>query len=125
MIYGIGTDIVEIPRMEAALQRWGKRFTARVFTDEEIAYCNDKANPANRFALRFAAKEAFVKALGTGFRAGLFFREVEVTHDPSGSPTLKLHGKSQSVVREKEIRKSFLSLSDDGSYALAFVVLES
>jgi holo-[acyl-carrier protein] synthase len=124
MIYGIGTDIVEIPRMEAALRRWGERLTARVFTEEEVAYGNGAANPANRFALRFAAKEAFVKALGTGFRTGISFRQIEVTHDPNGSPALRLHGRARAVVTEKKIGKSFLSLSDDGSYAVAFVVLE-
>ena len=125
MIYGIGTDIVEIARVESALHRWGSRFLARVFTDQEIAYCSGKATPAPRFALRFAAKEAFVKALGTGFRSGISLRQIEVTREKGGPPTLRLHGESRSVVSKNGIKKTFLSLSDDGAYALAFVILES
>jgi holo-[acyl-carrier protein] synthase len=125
MIYGIGTDIVEIPRLESVLDRWGDRFVQRVFTEEEAAYCSGKTHRAARYALRFAAKEAFVKALGMGFRAGLFFRQIEVTHDKNGAPRFRLHGKSRSACRDRGIKKSFLSLSDDGTYAVAFVVLEA
>lgn len=125
MIYGIGTDIVEIPRLESVLDRWEDRFVQRVFTEEEAAYCNGKAHRAARFALRFAAKEAFVKALGMGFRAGLFFRQIEVTNDENGAPHFRLHGKGLSAYRDRGIKKSFLSLSDDGTYAVAFVVLEA
>jgi holo-[acyl-carrier protein] synthase len=125
MIYGIGTDIVEIPRLKSVLDRWGDRFVGRVFTEEEVTYCNGKAHRAAGYALRFAAKEAFVKALGTGFGAGLFFQQIEVTHDENGAPLFRLHGKGRSACRDRGIKKSFLSLSDDGTYAVAFVVLEA
>ncbi len=125
MIYGIGTDIVKISRVESALNRWGTRFMARVYTDGEIAYCKKKASPASRFAMRFAAKEAFAKALGMGFRSGLSFQQIEVIRNKNGAPKFRLHGKAQFIVRQNGIQNTFLSLSDDGSYALAFVILES
>ena len=125
MIYGIGTDIVEVSRVQEVLDRWGDRFIDRVFTEAEAAYCGQKARPASRFALRFAAKEAFAKALGTGFRGGLSFREIEVVRDQKGAPALRLHGKSLSASHECGLTRTHLSLSDDGDYAVAFVVLES
>jgi len=124
MIYGIGTDIVQISRMEKTLQKWGDRFLRRVFTDAEIEYCRDKATPAARFALRFAAKEAFLKALGLGVSQGLSLNHVEVVKNSRGRPKLNLHGKTKELCEGKGIRRSFLSLSDDGLYAIAMVVLE-
>lgn len=124
MIYGVGTDIVEISRLQMVLDRWGDRFIDRVFTETEAAYCRRKALPAPRFALRFAAKEAFVKALGSGFRGGLSFRQIEVVHDEKSAPALSLHGKCLSAYRDCGLKRSHLSLSDDGDYAVAFVVLE-
>ncbi len=125
MIYGIGTDIVRISRIDTAFKRWGGRFLRRVFTEAEIEYCNKKAHPASRLALRFAAKEAFVKALGLGFRNGISFRQIEVVHTHNGSPTLKLHGKSKDYFEQHGIGRSFLSLSDDGDYAIAMIILEA
>jgi len=124
MIYGIGVDIVQIPRIEKLIEQQGNRFLNNVFTEAEIDFCREKARPAARFALRFAAKEAFVKALGTGFRNGLGFRQIEVTKDPNGRPILGFHGRSKEIYEERGIRKSHLSLSDDGLYAIAVVLLE-
>ncbi|MDY6954708.1 MAG: holo-ACP synthase [Thermodesulfobacteriota bacterium] len=124
MIYGIGTDIVQISRIEKAMQRWGDRFLQRVFTDAEIAYCRQKVTPAARFALRFAAKEAFVKALGLGVSQGLSLNHVEVVKTSRGAPELDLHGRAKELSEGKGIRRSFLSLSDDGLYAIAMVILE-
>ncbi|MBW2108470.1 MAG: holo-ACP synthase [Deltaproteobacteria bacterium] len=124
MIYGVGTDIVQIPRIERIVDRWGNRFIQRVFTPDEIAYCRSKARPAARFALRFAAKEAFVKALGTGLKNGVTLRQIEVRKDAMGRPLLKLHATSKLICAELGISRSFVSLSDDGDYALATVVLE-
>lgn len=124
MIYGIGVDIVQIPRIEKLIEQQGDRFLNNVFTEAEIGFCREKARPASRFALRFAAKEAFVKALGTGFRNGLGFRQIEVTKDLNGRPILGFHGKSKEICKERGIRKSHLSLSDDGLYAMAVVLLE-
>ena len=124
MIYGIGVDIVSIVRIERVIKRWGDRFVGKVFTPDEATICYDKASPSSAFALRFAAKEAFSKALGLGMRKGLKWREVEVFNYPSGKPSLKLHGISFETCREKDITGIHLSLSDEGEYAIAMVVLE-
>jgi holo-[acyl-carrier protein] synthase len=124
MIYGIGTDIVQISRIEKALKKWEDRFLRRVFTDGEIEYCRDKMTPAARFALRFAAKEAFLKALGLGVSYGLSLNHVEVVRTSAGRPKLRLHGRAKELCDGKGIKRSLVSLSDDGLYAIAMVVLE-
>jgi len=124
MIYGIGVDLVNIERMEIVLDRWGERFTGRVFTPEEIAFCNRKAFPPQAFALRFAAKEAFSKALGLGMKKGLRWKDVEVIHLDEGQPFLKLHGRSYEMCQEERIVRFHLSLSDEEDYGIAMVVLE-
>jgi holo-[acyl-carrier protein] synthase len=125
MIYGIGIDMVKVTRMENMMGRWGDRFLKRVFTPSEIAYCHSKANAASRFALRFAAKEAFSKALGLGFRNGLGLQHIEVLRSDTGSPRLELHKKAKDLCQNYGIKNSFLSLADDGGYAVAVVVLEA
>jgi holo-[acyl-carrier protein] synthase len=124
MIYGIGIDLIHIPRIEAVLKRWGSRFVKRVFTEEEAQLCFTRAYPPSSFALRFAAKEAFSKALGFGMREGLRWRDIEVFHFPGGKPGLRLQGRSSDVCREKKITRLHLSLSDEGEYGVAMVVLE-
>jgi len=124
MIYGIGVDIVSIVRIESIIKRWGDRFVGRVFTPDEAAICYDRAYPSSAFALRFAAKEAFSKALGSGMRKGLKWRDIEVFNYPSGKPSLRLHGISFDICREKDITGIHLSLSDEGEYGIAMVVLE-
>jgi holo-[acyl-carrier protein] synthase len=124
MIYGIGVDLVNIERMEIVIDRWGERFAGRVFTPEEIAFCNRKAFPPKAFALRFAAKEAFSKALGLGMKKGLRWKDIEVVHLDEGQPSLKLHGRSFEMCREERIVRFHLSLSDEEEYGIAMVVLE-
>jgi holo-[acyl-carrier protein] synthase len=124
MIFGVGIDLVNIPRMEAVLRRWGDRFVKRVFTEQEAQACYQRAYPAASFALRFAAKEAFSKAIGLGMRRGIRWRAIEVFHLPGGRPTLKLQGKSSENCREKGIVRLHLSLSDEGRYGAAVVILE-
>jgi holo-[acyl-carrier protein] synthase len=124
MIFGVGIDLVNIPRMETVLERWGERFVKRVFTEQEAEICRQRANPAASFALRFAAKEAFSKALGLGMRRGIRWRDIEVYHLPGGRPTLKLRGKSSELCRGRGIARLHLSLSDEGSYGAAVVILE-
>ena len=124
MIYGIGIDMVEILRIEKALERWGDRFLKRVFTDAEIEYCHNTVRAASRFALRFAAKEAFSKALGLGFRNGLALKHIEVERGHNGRPHLSLHKRAKELCERHGIKNSFLSLSDNGLYAVAVVVLE-
>ena len=124
MIYGIGVDIVNIKRMEGVIQRWGDRFIKRVFTEDETEFCYKRAFPPSAFALRFAAKEAFSKALGLGMKNGLRWRDIEVFHFPLGKPGLKTLGRSSEICRENKINGFHLSLSDDGEYGIAMVVLE-
>jgi len=124
MVSGIGIDLVQISRMEQAIRRWQGRFVERVFTESEAALCCQRKSPFSAFALRFAAKEAFSKALGLGMKKGLKWREIEVFHHPSGQPGLAIHGDSLKICREKGISKMHLSLSDEGDYGIAMVVLE-
>jgi holo-[acyl-carrier protein] synthase len=125
MIYGIGIDMVKVTRVESVIARWGDRFLERVFTSPEIIYSRDKADAASRFALRFAAKEAFSKAIGTGFRNGLSLRHIEVLRSDTGAPRLALRKKAEVLCRRCGIKNTFLSLADDGGYAVAVVVLEA
>ena len=124
MIFGVGIDLVNIPRMETVLERWGERFVQRVFTEQEAKICRQRAHPAASFALRFAAKEAFSKALGVGMRRGIRWRDIEVYHLPGGRPALRLRGKTSELCREKRISRLHLSLTDEGSYGAAVVILE-
>ena len=124
MIYGVGIDLVRINRIDRVINRWSNRFVQRVFTPDEIETCYRKSFPPSAFALRFAAKEALSKALGFGMRRGIRWRDIEIFHYPGGQPYLKLHGRSSDICREKRIISSHLSLSDEGEYGSAVVVLE-
>ena len=125
MIYGIGVDLVKISRIAATLARFGDRFLNRVFTPQEIAYCQARAQPENNLALRFAAKEAFSKALGVGLRRnGIRWPEVEVVPAPSGRPDLRVSGRAAELCQQAGIQGMFLTLTDEGEYGVAVVVLE-
>ncbi len=124
MIYGTGIDLVMVKRIEEALQRWGERFQRKVFTAHEIDYCSQKRNPSPHFAARFAAKEAFVKALGLGMRRGVHWKDVEVQRGPLGKPLLKLSGRAWEICQRDKIEGLFLSLTHDYEYSSAMVVLE-
>ena len=124
MIRGVGVDIVKVDRIEQAVERWGYRFLKRIFTAAEIERCQQRARPAQCLALRFAAKEAFVKALGLGMRKGLRWRDIEVVHDHLGKPELLLHNQAQRLLEAMEASRAWLSLSDERESALALVVLE-
>ena len=124
MIRGIGVDIVKVDRIEKAVERWGHRFLKRIFTAAEIERCQKRARPAQCLALRFAAKEAFAKALGLGMREGLRWRDIEVVHDNFGKPDLLLHNQAQRLLEAMEASRTWLSLSDERELALAVVVLE-
>ncbi len=124
MIRGIGVDIVKVDRIEQAVERWGYRFLKRIFTTAEIERCQQRARPAQCLALRFAAKEAFAKALGLGMRKGLRWRDIEVVHDHLGKPDLLLHNQAQRLLEAVEASRTWLSLSDERESALAVVVLE-
>jgi holo-[acyl-carrier protein] synthase len=122
-VRGIGVDLVNIPRIRAAIERWEERFLRRVFTDSEIAYCRARRDPAQHFAARFAAKEAGLKALGTGLRLGVRWRELEVQRERGQAPTLVLTGRCREISLARGGRRMLLALSHDGEYAVAQAVL--
>ncbi|MGZ4034653.1 MAG: holo-ACP synthase [Bacteroidia bacterium] len=122
MIIGIGTDIAEVARIAKSIENTS--FKEKVFSKTEIAYCEAKANKAESFAARFAAKEAFFKSLGTGWRGGMAFNEVEVTNDDLGKPSLNILGATAEIIKEKNIKIIHVSLSHVKEMAMATVVLE-
>ncbi len=124
MIAGIGTDIVEIERIQRSIEKHGQAFLEEVFTSNEIEYCQQKANPYESFAARFAAKEAFFKAIGTGWRYNFKFPEVEVQKDDKGAPFIVLNGAVKEYYQELSIQSIHVSLSHTKQYAQAFVILE-
>ena len=124
MIVGTGVDIAEVPRIAAAIERFGDRFLKRIFTDNEIRYCESKANKVERYAARFAAKEAALKAIGTGWRGGISWTEVEVTREPGGRPTITFHGVAGEFAKKMGARRAHLSLSHTVEHAIAQVILE-
>ena len=125
MIVGTGIDIAEVSRIARAIARYGDRFLYRVFTDGEIRYCESKANRVERYAARFAAKEAAMKPLGTGWNQGVRWRDVEVCRRPGGRPTLTLHGKAGEFARKLGAAHIALSLSHTAEQAIAQVILEN
>lgn len=122
-VRGIGVDLVRIPRMRDVIARWDERFLTRVFTDGEIAYCRGRRDPVPHFAARFAAKEAALKALGTGLRFGIRWRELEVKRNRGEAPVLVLSGRSREISRQRGGTRMLLALSHDGDYALAQAML--
>ena len=124
-IVGIGSDIVKVSRIEKLVERYDRRFLRRVFTAVEIAYGASKARPALHLAARFAAKEAFVKALGSGFREGLNWCDIEVVNNQLGQPQLKLYNYARQVCHERLNATAWLTLAHEQEFALAFVVLET
>lgn len=122
MIVGIGTDLVEISRIQRAIEK-NPRFTQRVYTDQEIQYCRRKANPWQSFAARFAAKEAVSKALGTGI-GPVGLKEIEILNQKNGQPVVVLHGNAQTLAAQRKIQHVHISLSHSEAYAIATAVLE-
>jgi len=124
VIVGTGVDIVAITRFERFVGENNLPLLERLFTADERQYCSGKRRSAQHYALRFAAKEALLKALGTGLREGISWQDVEVVNDPLGKPELRLTGKARELAERCGVRRSFLSLSHDGDVAIAMVVLE-
>lgn len=122
-VRGIGIDLVPIPRMRDIMARWQERFLTRVFTADEIAYCRARKDPVPHFAARFAAKEAALKALGTGLRLGVRWRELEVRRERGGPPMLVLRGRSREIARARGGDRMLLALTHDGDYAIAQAML--
>jgi holo-[acyl-carrier protein] synthase len=124
-VRGIGIDVVQITRMRGVIDRWDERFLRRVFTEGEIAYCRARRDPVPHFAARFAAKEAGLKALGTGLRLGIHWRELEVHRERGQAPTLVLRGRSREISEARGGGRMLLTLTHDGDYALAQAMLVS
>ena len=124
MIVGTGVDLAEVPRIRASIERYGDRFVQRIFTPAEIAYVESKANRFERYAARFAAKEAGMKAIGTGWKRGVRWQDFEVTNLPSGKPTLRLHGVAARIAEQLGVRSVSLSLTHTAELGMAHVILE-
>ena len=125
MIYGVGVDMAEISRVAAVWERHGRRFEKRIFTDAEAEFCRGRLNPAACLAMRFAAKEAFSKAVGLGLRSSkLLWRDIEVVHDKRGKPSLNLLGTAKAVAEEIGLTGVHVSLTDEAGLSQAFVVVE-
>jgi len=127
-IFGIGTDIVNIERMDNSLRKHGSRFKKKIFSTKEISYCENKKNSSSFYAKRFAAKEAFSKALGTGIRKGINLKNIEITNNHYGKPTILLKGSIKNLVKRIVKNKKYniyLSLSDDKPWAQATVIISS
>ena len=126
IIFGIGTDIVNISRMDKTLRRRGSVFKNKIFSKREISYCENKKNSSSYYAKRFAAKEAFSKALGTGIRKGVNLKNIEVYNDSNGKPFISLKGDLSDFLKKKIKRKRYniyLPLSDDKPWAQATVII--
>lgn len=125
MIVGLGVDMEEITRVGEAIKRHGRSFLDRIFTPAEIAYCERHRDSVERYAARFAAKEATMKALGTGWGKGVRWRDIEVARKPGGRPTIVLHGVAREHAERMGARKVSLSITHTGNFALAEVILEN
>ena len=125
MIVGTGIDIAEVRRIRQAIERFGDRFLHRIFTASEMRYCDSKANRMERYAARFAAKEASMKALGTGWNHGVRWRDCEVTRMPGGRPTISFHGVAAEFAARLGVKNAALSISHTAEQAIAQVILEN
>ena len=123
MIIGIGIDLVDVRRMESIIFRWHEKFLRRVFTEKEIRYCNNKKNPAQRFATRYAAKEAFIKALFPKGEKGIDYLDIEIG-EKDRRPVVDLKGDVKTMADSKDIKNVFIMLTHDGNYGIANVILE-
>ncbi len=122
MIYGIGIDIIKIERMKAVVEKWGKKFLHRVFSEHEISYCYEKKNPYLSLSVRFAAKEALIKAIGSEISVPL--TDIEVMNYGTGRPVVTVKGRLEEFFRQKSIRCAHVSLSHEREYGVACVIVE-
>ncbi|MGL4513647.1 MAG: holo-ACP synthase [Lacipirellulaceae bacterium] len=123
-IVGIGADIIECLRIAQMIERHGELFIARVYTEHEIAYCSERKAATQHYAGRWAAKEAVLKALGTGWVKGIGWRDVEVRNAPSGAPSVRFHGGAREVLERSGIQRVHLSISHCRSHATAYAIAE-
>ena len=124
MIIGTGLDIIEIKRIKNSIEKYTPKFEQRVFSPGEINYCQSQGDPAKHFAARFAVKEAVSKCLGTGISRTLGFKDMEVVHEKSGKPVLKLTGKGQELLKKLKLKTIHISISHDRTHAIAHAIAE-
>jgi len=122
MIYGIGIDLIKIQRMKDVVEKWGEKFLQRVFTENEITYCYERKEPYLSLSVRFAAKEALIKAMGS--EISLSLRDIEILNYDNGKPCIKVKNRLEEFFKEGEIKHCYLSLSHEKEFGIACVVLE-
>jgi holo-[acyl-carrier protein] synthase len=125
MIIGTGVDLAEVPRIRETIERFGDRFLRRIFTDGEIRYCEQRAHRFESYAARFAAKEAGMKALGTGWSRGVRWRDIEVVRPKGQRPTIQFHGEAAAIASKLGTKNVALSLTHTAEQALAHIILEN
>jgi len=125
VIVGLGIDVAEVDRLKEALERRGERMYKRLFTSAEIAYCNSHKNSFERFAGRFAIKEAAMKALGTGWRRGVRWQDIEVVNQRGGKPTLRLAGVAEQIALKQGVKTINISITHSGNLAIGQVIFEN
>jgi len=123
MIIGTGIDIVEISRIKNAAKKWQKNFLSKIFTDKELEYSNEKTSSYQHLAARFAAKEAVLKALGSGLTSRMEWRDIEVWNEKSGKPNVRLTGEVERVSQSRGVKNIIISMSHTRTYAVASVIL--
>ncbi|MDD8018955.1 MAG: holo-ACP synthase [Bacteroidota bacterium] len=122
VIHGIGVDIIEIERIQQSIDDYGHQFLKKLFTENEIQYCNAKQFPTQHFAARFAAKEALSKAISTGWSGEFEWKNVEIVNSPAGKPDFVFYGHTAKVLKDQTV---FLSMSHSDSTVIAFVIIET
>lgn len=125
MVVGLGVDIIQNKRIESVIQKWGEKFLKKFFSENEINSLSKTRNKDQRLAANYAAKEAFVKAMGTGFRSGMKFKYIEVKRDNLGKPFIDTHGKVKDAVTRKGVKSIHLSISHEKDYSVALVIFEN
>tara|TARA_B100000676_G_scaffold160405_1_gene157928 strand:+ start:465 stop:842 length:378 start_codon:yes stop_codon:yes gene_type:complete len=124
MIFGTGLDIIEIKRIKNSIEKYSPKFEQRVFTSNEINYCKSQGDPAKHYAARFAVKEAVSKCLGTGITGTLSFQDMEIAHEDTGKPVLKMIGKGKELFQKLKLKSIHITISHDRTYAIAHAIAE-
>ena len=124
MIFGTGLDIIEIKRIKNSIEKYSPKFEQRVFTSNEIIYCKSQGDPAKHYAARFAVKEAVSKCLGIGITGTLGFQDMEITHEDTGKPVLKMIGKGKELFQRLKLKSIHITISHDRTYAIAYAIAE-
>lgn len=125
MLVGLGVDIIENSRFVSLIDKWGDKFISKIFTEKEIDFISKTKNKNHRYAANYAVKEAFVKALGTGFKKGIKFHNIEVKRNKAGKPFITTFGDTKSIVKKKGVKKIHTTISHEKEYSVAVVIFEN